>query len=231
MLDGHRPPLPGRCRDRGARRHPGSRRPRPVPPGLIRTELGRFGRQVSGYSLEHLLPEKGTDLAKALVGTEGTLGTLLGATVRLVPIAAAPVLVVLGYPDMPTAADAVPALLAHAPLAIEGMDSRLVDVVRRVRRAAAVPTLPPGGGWLMVEVGGATSTRHWDARMRSPRTPARPPSRCSRPVPTPRACGASARTAPASPAARRRGAGLARLRGLRRCRRRGSVPTCASSRR
>ena len=122
---------------------------------VLRTELGRFGRQVSGYSLEHLLPEKGTDLAKALVGTEGTVGTLLGATVRLVPIAAAPVLVVLGYPDMPTAADAVPALLAHAPLAIEGMDSRLVDVVRRVRGAAAVPTLPPGGGWLMVEVGGA----------------------------------------------------------------------------
>lgn len=121
---------------------------------ILRTELGRFGRQVSGYSLEHLLPEKGTDLAKALVGTEGTVATLLGATVRLVPVAAAPVLVVLGYPDMPTAADAVPALLAHAPLAIEGMDSRLVDVVRRVRGAAAVPPLPAGGGWLMVEVGG-----------------------------------------------------------------------------
>jgi len=123
---------------------------------VIRTELGRFGRQVSGYSLEHLLPEKGTDLAKALVGTEGTVGTLLGATVRLVPIAAAPVLVVLGYPDMPTAADAVPALLAHSPLAIEGMDSRLIDVVRRVKGAAAVPDLPPGAGWLMVEVGGDT---------------------------------------------------------------------------
>ncbi len=121
---------------------------------VIRTELGRFGRQVSGYSLEHLLPERGTDLAKALVGTEGTVTTLLGATLRLVPVAAAPVLVVLGYPDMPTAADAVPALLAHKPLAIEGMDSRLVDVVRRVRGAAAVPPLPEGGGWLMVEVGG-----------------------------------------------------------------------------
>ncbi|GIG27766.1 FAD-binding and (Fe-S)-binding domain-containing protein [Cellulomonas marina] len=123
---------------------------------LLRTELGRFGRQVSGYSLEHLLPERGTDLAKALVGTEGTLTTTLAATVRLVPVAAAPVLVVLGYPDMPSAADAVPALLAHAPLAVEGMDARLVDVVRRVKGAAAVPPLPPGGGWLMVEVGGAS---------------------------------------------------------------------------
>ncbi|GAA3794238.1 FAD-binding and (Fe-S)-binding domain-containing protein [Cellulomonas soli] len=123
---------------------------------VIRTELGRFGRQVSGYSLEHLLPEKGTDLAKALVGTEGTVGTLLGATLRLVPIAAAPVLVVLGYPDMPTAADAVPALLAHGPLAIEGMDSRLIDVVRKVKGPDAVPPLPDGAGWLMVEVGGDT---------------------------------------------------------------------------
>lgn len=122
----------------------------------LRTELGRFGRQVSGYSLEHLLPENGADLAKALVGTEGTVVTLLGATVRLVPVSAAPVLVVLGYPDMATAADAVPALLAHRPLAIEGMDARLVDVVRRVKGAAAVPPLPEGAGWLMVEVAGDT---------------------------------------------------------------------------
>ncbi|NLF05621.1 MAG: FAD-binding oxidoreductase, partial [Actinomycetales bacterium] len=122
---------------------------------LLRTELGRFGRQVSGYSLEHLLPEKGRDLAKALVGTEGTVATILSAKVRLVDVAAAPVLVVLGYPDMPSAADAVPALLAHAPLAIEGIDARLVDVVRRVKGPAAVPELPAGEGWLMVEVGGA----------------------------------------------------------------------------
>jgi len=122
---------------------------------VIRTELGRFGRQVSGYSLEHLTPENGADLAKALVGTEGTLVTVLGATVRLVPVPAAPVLVVLGYPDMPTAADDVPTLLKHRPLAIEGMDARLIDVVRRVKGASAVPELPAGAGWLMVEVGGA----------------------------------------------------------------------------
>jgi FAD/FMN-containing dehydrogenase/Fe-S oxidoreductase len=122
----------------------------------LRTELGRFGRQVSGYSLEHLLPERGADLAKALVGTEGTVVTVLGATVRLVEVAEAQVLVVLGYPDMASAADAVPALLAHAPLAVEGLDARLVDVVRRHRGEAHVPQLPPGGGWLMVEMGGTS---------------------------------------------------------------------------
>uniref|UniRef100_UPI00404ABB8A FAD-binding and (Fe-S)-binding domain-containing protein n=1 Tax=Georgenia sp. M64 TaxID=3120520 RepID=UPI00404ABB8A len=121
----------------------------------IRTALGRFKRQVSGYSLEHLLPENGQDLAKMLVGTEGTLVTVLGATVDLVPLPTAPVVVAMGYPDMATAADAVPALLAHAPLAVEGLDSRLVDVVRRHHGPAAVPELPEGAGWLIVEVGGS----------------------------------------------------------------------------
>lgn len=121
---------------------------------VLRTELGRFTRQVSGYSLEHLLPEHGSNLAKALVGSEGTCVTVLGATLRLVDLPAAPVLVVLGYPDMAAAADAVPPLLAHDALAIEGMDARLVDVVRRARGASSVPPLPDGGGWLFCEVGG-----------------------------------------------------------------------------
>ncbi|WP_425561090.1 FAD-binding and (Fe-S)-binding domain-containing protein [Myceligenerans crystallogenes] len=123
---------------------------------LIRTEFGRFGRQVSGYSLEHLLPENGSNLARALVGTEGTLVTILEATVSLVPVPDTPTLVVLGYEDMPSAADDVPALLRYKPLAIEGLDARLVDVVRRAKGAQAVPDLPEGAGWLMIEVGGIT---------------------------------------------------------------------------
>ncbi|MGH3370698.1 MAG: FAD-binding and (Fe-S)-binding domain-containing protein, partial [Nocardioidaceae bacterium] len=118
----------------------------------IRTELGRFGRQVSGYSLEHLLPEHGFDVARALVGTEGTCGIVLGAKVRLVSAPPAVALVVLGYPDMIAAADAVPALLPHQPVALEGMDARIVDVVRRRRGSSAVPELPAGAGWLFAEV-------------------------------------------------------------------------------
>lgn len=123
---------------------------------LLRTELGRFGRQVSGYSLEHLLPENGNNLARALTGSEGTLVSILEAELRLVPMATTPTLVVLGYPDMATAADAVPGILKHSPLAVEGLDARLVDVVRRAKGAQNVPPLPPGGGWLMIEVGGET---------------------------------------------------------------------------
>ncbi|MDT4996649.1 MAG: hypothetical protein QOD45_717 [Pseudonocardiales bacterium] len=124
--------------------------------GMIRTEFGRFRRQVSGYSMEHLLPEHGRDLARFLVGTEGTLAVVLRATVRLVQTPPAVALAVLGYSDMVAAAEAVPALLPHQPVALEGMDARLADVVRRRRGPSAVPDLPRGGGWLFVETAGET---------------------------------------------------------------------------
>jgi FAD/FMN-containing dehydrogenase len=112
---------------------------------------------VSGYSLEHLLPERGFDVAKAFVGTEGTWGLLQEATVRLVRAPAVTRLIVLGYPDMPTAADAVPNLLAFRPVAMEGLDVRIVDVVRRGRGATTVPDMPDGQGWLLIEIGGEDS--------------------------------------------------------------------------
>src|SRR5580658_198513 len=134
--------------------------------GLIRTEFGRFTRQVSGYSLEHLLPENGVDLAKFLVGTEGTLGMVLGATVRLVRSPPAVALAVLGYPGLPEAAEAVPGLLPHRPVAVEGMDARLIDVFRARRGAAAVPALPRGQAWLFVETAGETEAEAVDAARR-----------------------------------------------------------------
>ena len=120
--------------------------------GTIRTEFGRFGRQVSGYSLEHLLPEAGFDVSTFLAGTEGTLATITGATVRLVQDPAHRSLLVLGYPSMFEAADDVPALLPFDPTACEGLDSRIVDVVRR--HGKPVPELPKGDGWLFLEVAG-----------------------------------------------------------------------------
>ncbi|RZU32006.1 FAD-binding and (Fe-S)-binding domain-containing protein [Blastococcus saxobsidens] len=121
----------------------------------LRTEFGRFGRQVSGYSLEHLLPERGFDVARALVGSEGTLAVVLGATVRLVTDAPVRGLVVLGYPSMADAADATPGLLPHEPTAVEGLDQRIVQRLRDVP-AATVPELPRGDGWLIVELTGDT---------------------------------------------------------------------------
>ncbi len=121
---------------------------------VLRTELGRFSRQVSGYSLEHLLPERGFDVARALVGSEGTLALTLAAQVNLVRAPDVRVLAVLGYPSMADAADAVPALLKHSPVACEGLDARIVNVVRDRKGASVVPALPRGNGWLLAEFAG-----------------------------------------------------------------------------
>ncbi|WP_432494631.1 FAD-binding and (Fe-S)-binding domain-containing protein [Kineococcus gypseus] len=123
---------------------------------VVRTRFATFGRQVSGYALEHLLPEtggpRGTALARLLTGSEGTLATILRARVRLVRQSPSTTFVVLGYASMHEAADDTPALLAHRPLAVEGIDRRLADAV--VRRGGSVDGLPTGDGWLFVEVGG-----------------------------------------------------------------------------
>ena len=117
--------------------------------GLVRTEFGRFTRQVSGYSFEHLLPENGRRFDRFMVGSEGTLGVVLDATVRLVEDPPARALAVLGYASMADAADAVPTLLGHDLIACEGLDSRIADLV------VGRPDLPAGQGWLFAEVGGA----------------------------------------------------------------------------
>ncbi|MHB8189233.1 MAG: FAD-binding and (Fe-S)-binding domain-containing protein [Ferrimicrobium sp.] len=122
----------------------------------IAAEMGRFGRQVSGYSLEHLMTGGGEDVAKALVGTEGTCVVVLGATLRLARPPSATALTVLGYPDMASAADVVTAIMELSPQAMEGIDSRLVDFVKQHRSSASIPDLPTGRGWLFVETGGAS---------------------------------------------------------------------------
>lgn len=118
-----------------------------------RTEMDRFGRQMSGYAAQHLLPER-FDLTRALVGSEGTLAVITEATVKLVVDAPVRAVVVLGFPNIVAAAEAAPAVVGHRPTACEGLDSRLLDVLRARRGADAVPSLPAGDAWLFVEVAG-----------------------------------------------------------------------------
>ncbi|MFI1333244.1 FAD-binding and (Fe-S)-binding domain-containing protein [Streptomyces sp. NPDC020845] len=113
----------------------------------LRTGFPELPRRISGYALDALLPEKGADVARALTGSEGTLGVLTEATVRLVDAPAARALAVLGYPDESAAAEAAHTLLPHGPLTVEGMAADLV---------AGATGLPGGGAWLFVEVGGET---------------------------------------------------------------------------
>ncbi len=118
---------------------------------LIGREFGQFGRQVSGYSLEHLL---NGDIARFFAGSEGTLGLATELTVRLVRDPAHRVTVALGYASMAEAADAMAVVLPFSPTAVEGLDRRIVDVVRRRLGDNAVPPLPRGDGWVFVEIAG-----------------------------------------------------------------------------
>ncbi|OII67663.1 FAD-binding and (Fe-S)-binding domain-containing protein [Streptomyces sp. CC77] len=113
------------------------------PPGLP--------RRISGYALDALLPERGTDVARAFCGSEGTLAVLTEATVRLVEAPPARALAVLGYADESAAAEAAAGLLPLAPLTVEGMAEDLV------RDPAARARLPRGAAWLFAETGGATA--------------------------------------------------------------------------
>jgi len=107
---------------------------------------------VSGYNLDALLPEQGFNLAKALVGSEGTLVSVLHAELRLVALAEHKTLVVLGFPDIAAAGDAVPQVLRHDPWQLEGLDDVLIGLEKDDHdEEDAIAGLPPGGGWLMVQ--------------------------------------------------------------------------------
>jgi FAD/FMN-containing dehydrogenase/Fe-S oxidoreductase len=130
--------------------------------GLVEGELARLRtgfpelpRRISGYALDALLPEKGADVARSFCGSEGTLGVLTEAVVRLVEAPRARALAVLAYADESAAAEAAVGLLPHGPLTVEGMAA---DLVR------STADLPRGGAWLFVETGGDTET---EARARA----------------------------------------------------------------
>ncbi|WUA11993.1 FAD-binding protein [Nocardia sp. NBC_01377] len=122
---------------------------------VARLEFATFGRQVSGYAVDNLLPERGFDVGGLLVGSEGTLAVVTEASVRLVVDPPHRVVVVLGYEDFGSAGDAVSSILPFAPTACEGIDARIVEVVTSRRGPGSVPPLPDGRAWLIVELSGA----------------------------------------------------------------------------
>ncbi|MDR1354823.1 MAG: FAD-binding protein [Propionibacteriaceae bacterium] len=126
--------------------------------GCIRTEFAKFTRQTSGYALEHLLPEKGFNVAKFFVGSEATLGIVLQAKVRLVVDAPIKQMIALGYDSMDKAGDDIPNLNQFHPVAAEGLDERTIDVVRRMKGSDAVPPLPNGCAFIFIELVGDDAT-------------------------------------------------------------------------
>jgi len=121
---------------------------------LVRQRYPAIPRRVSGYNLDELSPERGFHVARALVGTESTCAFSTEAKLKLVPSPRERCLVALGYPDVFAAAEAVPDLLRHPLLALEGFDRTLVDqMVAHRLNADGLALLPEGGGWLLAEFG------------------------------------------------------------------------------
>ena len=124
---------------------------------LIRERYPKIPRRVSGYNLPQLLPEHHFNLARALVGTEGTCVAVLEADIGLVKNPPKRALLVLGYKDIYTTGDHVPEVRAAGPVGLEALDERLIQNMRRKHMAVKnLKLLPDGGGWLLAEFGGDT---------------------------------------------------------------------------
>ena len=123
----------------------------------IRTRYPDIPRRVSGYNLDSLLPEKGFHVAQALVGSESTCVTVLRARLKLVPRVHARTAVFVGYPDVAASADAVPEVLKAQPIALEGLDEKLIGFQKRKgMNMEALGHLPKGPSYLLVQMGGET---------------------------------------------------------------------------
>ena len=124
---------------------------------LIRTRFPKIKRRVSGYNLDQLLPENGFNVARALVGTEGTCVITLQAKTRLVHSPRSRVILVLGFSDIYQAGDAVTEILPFQPIATEGLDERIIGGLReRGLRGDDIALLPAGNAWIMIEFGADT---------------------------------------------------------------------------
>lgn len=132
----------------------------------LRTELGQFPRQVSGYGLHYLLAENGFDAAKALAGSEGTCGIITELTVKLVKRPRATALAVLAFETVFDAAEAAAVVRGTGMTTAEGMGYDLLEALRsRPGQEAAGSELPgvndpdggeDAGGWLFCEAVGDT---------------------------------------------------------------------------
>ncbi len=141
--------------DRRAQIYRTLRRLRDENADLIRKRYPDIPRRVSGYNLDSLLPEKDFDLAGFLVGSEASLVTVLRAELELVPVVPARSLVVLGYQDIAKAGDAVPSIVEHEPIALEGVDHFLIhDEQLKKMNSQALDEMPEGTGFLLVQFGG-----------------------------------------------------------------------------
>jgi FAD/FMN-containing dehydrogenase len=118
-------------------------------------------RNVSGYNLDRLLEEyravragerETVNLARALAGSEGTLGVVTEATVALEPVPDTKAMALLVYEDLLSALSDVEAVLPFEPAAVEVLDDVLLDLARDTAEFGDLveATVPAGAGSVLL---------------------------------------------------------------------------------
>lgn len=106
----------------------------------------RFDR--CGYQLHDVLTDRGLDLARLLVGSEGTLAVVTTATLRTVPLPGGTAVALLGFPTLDAAVRAGLDLRALDPVACDLLDKRLLSLTRI--SGDGVGPIPPAVGAALV---------------------------------------------------------------------------------
>ncbi|MFB3818122.1 MAG: anaerobic glycerol-3-phosphate dehydrogenase subunit C [Candidatus Methylomirabilales bacterium] len=118
-------------------------------------------RRVGGYALDEFLDGRPFNLARILVGSEGTFATTLEARVNLEPRPGPTetALMAVHYPTMLDALQSTQEILTTEPYAVELMDKYVMDLTRRHPEYSREMTFVQGtpGSLLLVEYTGASA--------------------------------------------------------------------------
>lgn len=96
----------------------------------IQERYPKIQRRVSGYNLDEFIKEGPFNLAKMVVGSEGTLAAVTAAKVRIMPRPAATAVLVIHFDDMIASVEATGRILEFRPSAVEMVDSQIVNAAR-----------------------------------------------------------------------------------------------------
>ena len=134
------PEIVERNRDEVARRYP------------------KIQRRVGGYNLD-AFPQGGPwNLAKLIVGSEGTLATVTEATVRIVPRLPATAVAVLHFDDLIRSLEVTPEILETGPTAVEVVDKIVLEMARQMREYSKQMTFVEGHPESLIAVEYAAET-------------------------------------------------------------------------
>lgn len=97
----------------------------------IEKNFPRIPRRVSGYNLDELIKTDNFNLAKLIVGSEGTLGVVTEIKMHISPVLKQTGICIVHFYDMAEGMNAIPTMLRHEPVALEMIDDRILETAKK----------------------------------------------------------------------------------------------------